>query len=185
MSDNNKKDSKPADPAAKNGEAAPQKGGLPIKMLGIVGVIMVVQAAGVYMLAKSTAPQAASAAEAHLSHADQTDHEEMIELLIVEDRFQNMQTGRVWVWDVDIVLKVRAKNEEAVTKVMEARAAEITEGVSMIFRRAHPTHLREEGLETLNRQLLAFLDGVFGKDAENKSRIERVVIPKCKGFPAE
>ncbi len=185
MSDDKKKEAKPAEPAAKEGEAAPKKGGLPIKLLGIVGAIMVVQAVGVYMLAKSTGPQAASAAEAHLPHADQTDHEETIEIQLVEDRFQNMQTGRAWIWDVSIVLKVRAKNEEAVNKVLEGRAAEITEGISMIFRRAQHTHLREAGLETLNRQLLTFLDGVFGKDADNKSRIERVVIPKCKGFPAE
>lgn len=185
MSDDKKKEAKPAEPAAKDGDAAPKKGGLPIKMLGIVGAIMVVQGIGVFMLAKSTGPQAASAAEAHLPHADQADREETIELSIVEDRFQNMQTGRAWIWDVEIVLKVRSKNEEAVSKVLEGRAAEITEGISMIFRRAQHIHLREAGLETLNRQLLAFLDGVFGKDADNKSRIERVVIPKCKGFPAE
>jgi flagellar basal body-associated protein FliL len=72
-----------------------------------------------------------------------------------------------------------------VNKVLETRAAEMKEGISMIFRRAQHTHLREPGLETLNRQLTSFLDSVFGKDAEQKSRIERVVIPKCKGYPAE
>jgi flagellar basal body-associated protein FliL len=158
---------------------------LPIKMLAIVGVVMVVQAAGVYMLAKSTGPKEAQADPAHLPHADQTDHEATAEIQLVDDRFQNMQTGRAWIWDVEIVLKVRAKNEEAVNKVLETRAAEMKEGISMIFRRAQHTHLREPGLETLNRQLTSFLDSVFGKDAEQKSRIERVVIPKCKGYPAE
>ena len=91
----------------------------------------------------------------------------------------------MWVWDTEIVLKVRSKNEEHVTKQLEERAAEIKEGISQIFRRAQHSQLKEPGLETINRQVSTFVQQVLGKDADGKERLERIVIPKCKGFPAD
>lgn len=171
-------------PAPASAEAAPaKKGGPPVKLLGIVAGLMIAEAAGVFMVAKMTGPAKVEAAP--LAKGDGHDQEATVEISLVDDRFQNMQTGRVWLWDTEIVLKVKAKNEEYVNKVLESRAAEIKEGVALVFRRAQHNQLKEAGLETLNRQLSAYLDDVVGKDADGKERIERVVIPKCKGFPAE
>jgi flagellar basal body-associated protein FliL len=174
------KESKSAE--APSGEG--QKKSLPIKAVAIVGALMLVEGAAVVLVMRMTSPTHASAEEV-VEIKDQTDGEALVEIPLVSEKFQNMQTGRVWIWDADIVLKVRAKNQAAVEKTLEARAAEIREGVGMIFRRAAHSHLKEPGLETLNRQLTSFVDEVLGKDAEGKSRLERVVIPKCRGFPAD
>ena len=40
-------------------------------------------------------------------------------------------------------------------------------------------------IATVNRQVTAYMNQVLGKDAEAKERLERVVIPKCKGFTAD
>ncbi|CAG0999657.1 hypothetical protein PHYC_02791 [Phycisphaerales bacterium] len=164
--------------------AMPAKKAFPVKAAGIVAAIMVAEGAGVFLIAKMTSP-APAAAETHLETKDQTDQEALVEIDLVSDKFQNMQTGRVWVWDVDIVLKTRAKNEAYVQKVLDSQAAEIKEGVSMIFRRAQHNQLKEPGLETVNRQLTSYLTEIFGRDADGKDRLERVVIPKCRGFPAD
>lgn len=164
--------------------AAPVKKGLPIKAVAIVAAIMVGEGAAVFMVAKSTSP-APAAAETRLEIKDQEDHEATLEIALVSEKFQNMQTGRVWIWDADIVLKVKAKNKAFVEKTLESKKSELIEGVSMIFRRAQHTQLKEPGLETINRQLTAYLTGLMGKDAEGHERIERVVIPKCRGFPAD
>jgi len=88
------------------------------------------------------------------------------------------------VWDTEIVLKVKKKNEEAVAAVLESKAAEMKEGLSAIFRRAQLGQLKEPGLESLNRQLFTFASQMVGKDAEGRERIDRVLIPKCRGFAA-
>lgn len=172
--------------AAKPTEGAtPAKKGLPIKVIGIVAVLMAAEAGGVFFVVKATSPKVAAAAEAKLEHADQNDTEATVEIQLIDDKFQNLQTGRVWIWDSEIYLKVKKKNEEFVNKVLEEKSAEIKEGVSMIFRRAQHSQLKEPGLETINRQLVAYMNQVLGKDADGKERIERVLIPKCRGFPAD
>ncbi len=51
-----------------------------------------------------------------------------------------------------------------------------------MFRRASPNQLREPGLETLNRQVTAYVERILGKDSEGRERIEKVMIPRCRGF---
>lgn len=185
MSDKEEK-KRPAEPTADGAPAAEgKKGGLPIKMIGIMGAIMIAEAVGVFMFVSMTgkAPHAAEAKE--VEGAGKPDLESSVEIQLLEDKFQNMQTGRVWVWDTAIVLKVREKNKEFVSKALEKSEAEIKEGVSLIFRKAPHTQLKEPGLETVNRQVLAYMNQLLGKDAEQRDRVERVLIPKCKGFPAD
>lgn len=177
------KEEAPAQAEAKTDQPPAKKP--PIKTIGIVAVLMLVQGAAVFMVAKMTGPKSAEAAATQLEGVDQTDREQTVEIPLIEDRFQNMQTGRVWIWDVSIVLVVKTRNEEHVKKELERRKAEIGEGISMIFRRAQHIHLREPALETINRQITTYIDQVMGKDAEGRSRVERVLIPKCKGFPGE
>lgn len=172
--------------AAKPAEgAALAKKGLPVKVIGIVAAMMAVEAGAVFFFVKATSPKAAMAEEAHLEHADQNDTEATVEIQLIEDKFQNLQTGRVWIWDTEIYLKVKKKNEEFVNKVLESKNAEIKEGVAMIFRRAQHSQLKEPGLETINRQLMVYVGQVIGKDPDGKERIEKIFLPKCRGFPAD
>ncbi len=161
---------------------APAKGSSSVKIILAVAILMVVEAAGIYFFVGKTGPKPVEAA---VEGKDETNHDSVVEVPLIEDKFQNMQTGRVWVWDTEVVLKVRSKNEEYVTKQLEDRAAEVKEGISLIFRRAQHAQLKEPGLETINRQIASFTAQLLGKDGEGKDRLERVVIPKCKGFPAD
>jgi flagellar basal body-associated protein FliL len=167
----------PAEPA--------KKGGLPIKMIGIIGAIMVAEAVGVFLFVSATskAPQAAEAKA--IDGHEKEDLEATVEVPLLDEKFQNMQTGRVWVWDTSIVLKVRARNQATVEKALETRKAEIQEGLAMIFRRAPHSQLKEPGLETINRQINGYVNQIMGKDPEGRDRVERVVIPRCKGFPTD
>ncbi len=169
-----------ADPPA----AAGAKKKSPIKMLAIVGVLMAGEAAGVYVVVGMLGPKPAPAkAELHADEHDALDA--LVEIPLVDEQFQNMQTGHIWVWDLQIVLKVRKRHEDAVKHTLEARAAEIKEGVAQIVKRAQHAHLKEVDLRTLNRQLTAYLNKIIEPDPEGDSRIDRVLIPKCKGFQFE
>lgn len=173
-----KKDDKPA-PAAE-GDAAKKKP--PIKLIGIVSALMLVEGLGVYLFVGMTGSRAQSAAaEVHGEH--DANANETVEIDLVDDKFQNLQTGRVWVWDVQIVLKAKQKHEAVISEEMGKRAAEIKEGIGQIIRRAQHSQLREPELTTINRQIAAYLDTIIKPDeADGHSRIERVLIPKCKGL---
>lgn len=172
-----------AEPAKEGADSA--KKGLPIKLIGAVAVIMIAEGAGVYFLASATGPKDAHADVKHVEDEHAANAEALVEIPLVEDKFQNMQSGRAYIWDMSVVIKVKAKDEELVTKTLERNAAEVKEGVALIVRRAAHTQLLEPGLESINRQLVSYLNTVVEHDAEGKDRVQRVLIPKSKGFPAE
>lgn len=160
------------------------KGGGKLKLIIVVAAMMLAEGAGVFFLVSSMGgPNSVAAIE--LEGLEGTGEEAPVEIELVKDRFQNMQTGRVWEWRVEIFLRVRQKNVDEIVATQERDAATIKEGVSKIFRRANDRHLREPGLETITRQLTTYLNEVFGLDADGFPRIDRVIVPECKGFPAD
>ncbi len=159
-----------------------KKGGL--KTIIVVAVIMIVEAAGVGFLVKMmSGPKGVEASE--LAMLEGTGEDAPVEIELVEERFQNMSTGNVWEWRVQIVLRVRQKNQAHIETIKERDAALLKEGVALIFRRAQDRHLREPGLETITRQLTTYLNEIFGVDADGMPRIDRVLVPECKGFRSD
>lgn len=171
------------DKANESTEESGKKGGklLPI----IVGALMLIEGVVVFGAVKVLGGGPSPADASEVEGAEDSGMEAPVEIELVKDSFQNMQTGRVWEWKVEIYIRVRQKNMEEVTKIQERDAATIREGVAMIFRRAHDRHLREPGLETITRQISTYLNEVFGTDPEGLPRFERVIIPELKGFPAD
>ncbi len=179
MADSEKKPKEEKAPAAAE---APSKKRPPIKLLGIVAGLMLAEGAGVYVFVGMTGGHAKSA-EAKVEGAEEKAAQETVEIELVDDKFQNMQTGHVWVWDVAIALKAKHRNEKAINEVLEKRSAEISEAISQIIRRAQHSQLIEPELTTLNRQVAAYLDTIIKPDdSTGASRIDRVIIPKCKGL---
>jgi flagellar basal body-associated protein FliL len=170
----------------KNAESAAEsakKGGkkkLPI----IVAGLMLLEGAAVFGLVKFLGGGPGEA-DAGLVGEELAGEQAPVEILLVSDAFQNMQTGRVWEWRVEIYLRVRQKNAEEVKRVQERDSATIKEGIALIFRRAHDRHLREPGLETIQRQVQTYVNETFGTDPDGIPRVDRVIISECKGFPAD
>ena len=174
-----KKDQKEAAPPPADAAAKKKP---PIKMVGIVAGLMLAEAAGVYLFVGMTGGHAKSA-EARVEGSAEQAAQEPEEIELVDDKFQNMQTGHVWVWDVAIALKAKHKNVEVINKQLERRSAEINEGIAQIIRRAQHSQLLEPELTTINRQVAAYLDTIVKPDeTTGASRIDRVLIPKCKGL---
>lgn len=156
---------------------------LGIKTLAMIAAMMVAEGAGVYFLVSMTSGSGASAMD--ITGTDEAGREQTKEILLIEDRFPNVTSGTVWLWDTAVYLQVRNKNAERVEKIMAQREAEIKEGIARIFRKAEDRHLRDDpGLETITRQLTAYLNDTFGTDRDDLPLIERVIIPKCTGLNA-
>jgi len=167
-----------------NAEAASPKKGSKLPLLIVAG-LMLTEGIAVYVGVGvlGSGPSEASASE--LQGLQDEDREATEEKLLISDRFQNMQSGRVWGWQADIYLKVRKKNAPVVDKIMERDAAEIKEGIALIFRKAQDRNLREPGLETMSRQLTAYTNEVFGTDRDGLPIVERVILAKLKGTPED
>lgn len=157
----------------------------PMKLIGLISGAMVLEAiaivAVIFMF--SGGPSATSAHG--LEGLGQAGAEEDVELLLVDDIFQNMQTGKVWVWKTEVHLKVRPRNVPAVEQELQRRAAEIKERANQVIRRANHAHLKEPDLRTLNRQFTVLANELFGKDESGQYRVERVIISRCEGFPTD
>lgn len=168
-------------------EEAPQedvkKKGNPLILVGVVGVLMLLEAVGVYAVTSIMSPKTAEADVGLEAVVDED--EETSELLLVEDRFINISTGRVWQWQATIHVIVKNKNLERVQADMEKRAAEIKEGVAEIIAGAQDRHLREPARDTVKRQLTAYVNEVFGADGEGEPRIERIVISQWLPSPLD
>jgi len=159
-----------------------KKGGLVV--VGGVVALMILEAVAVYVLVGMTGAASTSAAELALSEGV-PDGERQVELELVKERFQNRSTGRVWLWETEIVLKVREKNLPRVESIIERRRAEIREGISKIIGSAMDRQLSEPGRQTMDRQITAYLNDVFGTTGEGEPRIDDVLLPTLQGHPAD
>ncbi|MEM9063918.1 MAG: hypothetical protein AAGB51_00345 [Planctomycetota bacterium] len=157
----------------------------PMKFVIITAVLMIVEAIAVFGLVTVMGSGPSGADAATLDGSEQDDRERLVEIELIENKFPNNTTGRIWLWDTQIYLQVRVKNEEFVNGEIERRRAEITTGLRELFSRAQDRHLSEPGGETMTRQLTAFVNDVFGDDPDGESRIERVLLTKLAGFPAD
>jgi len=220
MSDKEAKKAPAPEPEA--AEKPKKKGGK--KVLIVVVGAMVAEAVVLMGVLKMGGPQSTQAGEQ--SHNLEADGSQIPkELLVVEDKFQNLQTGRVWVWDASIFVQVKTANAPAVEEILKRRSATVREGLSQIFSRAQHAQLVEPDRQTLNRQIVAFLGKLMeeekatlengpspeaakadakghGKEESHaaasssthagaheavdpKSVIQKVLIPKCRGFPTD
>ncbi len=170
------------DAGAEESKDAPKKKGKKTPL--IIAAIMVVEGIAVFMLVGGGGPKKA-AADVDAEHVVVDDSEKTQEVEVIDSRFQNLTTGKVWIWDIAIYAQVKNKHAERVTNELKTRYAEISEGINQIVSRAHHNNLKEPERQTLIRQLTAYLNKTIGPDAEGKPLIERVIIPKCNGFAAD
>lgn len=161
----------------------PKKGGM--MTIFLIAGIMAIEAVAVYMLVTFTMGSATTAAEMGIEGRELDEAERPVEIPLIQDRFMNLTTGRVWGWNIEVVLQVRQKNEERVRAELERRQAEVRDGVAKLIRSAQDRHLKEPNLQTITRQLTAYLNEIFGADAAGTPRIERVLIPDLTGTPLD
>jgi len=190
-------------PDAKDGEKHDdkKKGGGMGALLGktpvILGGIMVIEAivlfAGFKFLS-SGGPQQASGADltteasaATDAHGKPTgdgkdgevkfDPKKQVELLVVEFRAQNKQSGRTFIYDLSIYLMTRGEHEEKAKTTIKDREAQIKDRIRTIVAQSDADKLgggSEPGLETLRRQVKYQLDEIMGEGV-----VEEVLIPRC------
>ncbi|QDU72165.1 hypothetical protein [Mucisphaera calidilacus] len=166
-------------------QAAPPKGGLPIKTLAAVAVVVIIEAVviiGVFML--NSGPEQVAADELATDVVAMA--EQPAELLVIAEKFQNTRTGRAYLYDTEVYIVCKSKFLGTLESRLETNRAQISSDLAFLFRRAEPSFLLEPDLSTLRRQIHAVLDSRLGKDEDSgKSYIDEVLIPKCTQFRSD
>ena len=170
-------------PAATPG-AADGKKKLPLVPLIAVAAVLLVEAAvivGLFMFSGGPSEVKAEPGVADLV----AQGEEPAEVLILSGKFQNTKSGRSYMYDTEIYVVVKQKHLEYMEEKKEQMQASITKDITTIFRRAEPSHLREQDLATLTRQVKASLESRWGNDANDEPYVQEVLITKCMEFASD
>jgi flagellar basal body-associated protein FliL len=166
-------------------EQAPKKKKLPIKTFLILVAVLLIEAAAIslsFMFSGGPASVRANTAAETLAAQAQ----KLVEVQVANDRFQNVKTGRTYLYETEIYIVVKKKYQTKVEEKVKDMAQEINTEISYIFRRAEPAHLIEPTLSTLTRQIHAKLDELLGPaEDDGKSMIEKVLISKCTQYRAD
>lgn len=166
----------------KEGQGTKKKS--PLLTIIIVAALMVVEGAAVFALValSGLAPQGVKGET--LEGQKEAEENKTVEILLIEEHFNNNQSGRIWRWDVEAYLQVKKKHEAFVTEKLERHKAELRANIAQIVRKAMISQLQEPDSRTLTRQIEAMCREVFGVDSSDESpRFERVIIAKCQGMP--
>ena len=173
-----------SDESAGTGEA---RKGLPIKTIGIIMVLLIAEAVGLVVVMGMLGKPSGAMADPSLSTGAPAAGEELRELPVLNEKFTNGSTGRIWIWDTELLIQVKQKHEEQVRTRLEQRLAEIRTGIAGIVSEAQHHHLTEPKHTTITRQCLEYLRReIFTNDAASEEpMIQGVLIPQCLGFPAD
>jgi hypothetical protein len=194
-------------------EPAPAKK-LPLKTIVVVLGMLVAEGAGI-MVFMSMLGKPSEVQGVHLDSDHSAENEKLVEIPVLSEKYTNSSTGRMWIWDTEIIIKVKSKHAGAapagkdakkddghgghggdahgdaahaapgVREELAGRLAEVRTGIGSIWGSAQHNYFSEPGRETLTRQTLEYLRRAFGQDAAGEDRIQAVLIPKCLGYPAD
>jgi len=164
-------------------EATPQDAGKKKRIptvLVIVAAVAIVEGIGCYAAAKllGSGPQASygEPGEHYVQGENPMVPPASAEVILL-DKFKapNTKSGRLYIYDLDIVIKVPAHEKEQIEKLVAERKGEISDIVARIVRSADPRVLAEDELKTLRIQVQHALTPVL----EDEDLVERVLIPRC------
>jgi flagellar basal body-associated protein FliL len=190
MSDDAKKKSEPAPAKETEKKEAPAGGGLLSRTPVLLAVVMVLEAGillAAFMMFRG-GPQSAHGAELVEAKVDETGENGAVatanepprEVLVLEFRAPNKQSGKTFIYDITIFALVKPEHEEKVKKVIDARKQLIQDRVRTIVAQSDPEKLSgglEPGLETLRRQVKYQLEEIVGE-----GMIAEVLVPRCIPF---
>lgn len=149
-----------------NSAKAPAKKKLPMKMIIVLAVVMVVEGAiigGGILLFGDDPP---SVQAEGLQKDNKAAEFELVEVLLIGDKFQNTRQGsQAYLYDATIYVVVRQMHRDYVETEIEKNMARISGKVSEIFARAEPSELNAADRLSLKRKILAMCheDAFFGR----------------------
>ena len=138
------------------------KGSVPFKSIIILLAIMLLEGGGLTLYMAYSDPSGAGAGT--VEGASGPARSSMGEVLVLEDRFTNMRTGRLYMYDVRICVEIDEDNLKSIEKKLGKRRAYVYDSIRIVFAQADPKYLEEPELQTMKRKVHEILEEVLGKD---------------------
>lgn len=159
---------------------------LPLKMIIILAVVMVVEGAiiggGIFLFGESPPTVQAEG----LGADDKAAEFELVEVLLIGDKFQNTRQGaQAYLYDATIYVVVQKRHQGHVESRIEKEMGRISQEVTEVFARAEPAQLNEPDRLTLKRQIHEKCESRFGDDADGEPYVRDVVISNWKRFSTD
>ncbi|MFZ9882202.1 MAG: hypothetical protein ACO3QC_12465 [Phycisphaerales bacterium] len=155
------------------GGAAAKKGGMKFAIITVA--LLAVEGAGLYAFFSMGGPKHVEATEPAL--VANPEEEKPVELLLLDDRLVNDRTGISYLYDTEIYVKVRKKDELWVKDEIERTKNEIRAQVSGIWRTAEPHHFQEPMFDTLTRRIETAMRERFDhRSVDGKPTVEKCVL---------
>ena len=165
-------------------QGKPPKAGKNKRLLasGIVVGIMLAEGATLFVVTKMMYQEPESAQAAQLTEGEQTlrSVQDEIELPLPELNAFNKREGRLFLYSLQVTVRVRKDKAPGIEQILKARESTIQDRFNTVIRSAETKHLSEPRLDTIRRQFLFELNGVLGDD----ELILELLIPKFFQSPA-
>jgi hypothetical protein len=95
--------------------------------------------------------------------------------LLQKFRVPNDKSGRLFIYDFDLSVKVSSKRKEEIEKLVSERKGELSDRVARIVRGNDPAVLNEADLKTIR----TLLRNAIGELAGDPEIVQEVLIPRC------
>lgn len=153
-------------------------GASPMKTLLVILAVMLLEGAGIVgfmMMSSGPSEVSGDTLQAELD----AQQNKLVEVLVVEERFDNLNSGRTILYDTGIYVKVKKKHEEKVKMNLKESVATIKSEIGQIIRQSEVAQLNEPTKSTLTRRVKKMMDERFGMDESDEPIIGQVLIVKC------
>ena len=153
------------------------------KTLAIIGGIMLLEGGGLFLITKMIyqKPEELSAEVLDPKAQLLENIKEHVEISLPEINAFNRRQGRLYMYNIEVSIRVKTIREEDVKNIIEARKGTIFDRLNTVIRSAEVKHLNEPGLGTIRRQFKFELNRVMGDD----ELILELLIPKFLQSPAD
>jgi len=158
-------------------------GGGKAKLLGAVGAVVVLEAAGIFIVLKmfGTRPQPTHAGTLARKQEAAQSLLHSAEIQIAQFRAPNEKTGQLFVYDMRVAAQVKPADKQRLVKLIADRSGTINDRLIRVVRKAEPEQLKEEDLASLRRQIKYELDKLF----EDETMITEILIPYFQKYRSD
>jgi len=154
----------------------------PLKVLLALAGILLLEVVTVFIAFSMGGAPSPVSAEHKAAEALVDDGNSEAEELVVEDRFANSRRGDIYLYDTEVFVVVRKKHQEKIKAQLKTTSAQIHADLATIFRRADPSYMHEDELQTLTRQIKAALDQRLGNDPNGEPIVIRALLTRCTEY---
>ncbi|NOX59732.1 MAG: hypothetical protein GXP29_12875 [Planctomycetes bacterium] len=162
-------------------DAQPAQGKKKLKTMLMIAGILALEGGGIFFATKMVYKTEPVKAE---QISDQQEHmqrvKDQVEIALPELNAYNKRDGRLFLYNMQVTIRVQSDQKEQVEEVIKLRESTIMDRFNTVIRGADMKFLNEPELQTIRRQLQHELEDVLGDDQV----IEELLIPKFFQSPA-